>query len=89
MRRLATVLAALSLGACTSVVADKDADGGGYALTVPSDVFASRPMLWKYAAEKSGDLCPFGWTLAGADNDSADVHWKIRCMARPAFVTNQ
>lgn len=62
-------------------------DGGGYTLTLPADVFASRPMLWHYAAEKSGELCPFGWKLAAADNLSSDLHWKIRCLSKPSDVS--
>ncbi|MGD0191246.1 MAG: hypothetical protein ABSD74_10940 [Rhizomicrobium sp.] len=84
MRRLAVLLCTMCLGGCTTVTYDRDPDGAGYTLTVPSDVFASRPMLWQYAAEKSGELCQFGWKLVSADNSSSDVKWKIRCLARPA-----
>lgn len=86
MRRLAIILSVLGVGACTSIGVEKDMDGGGYTLTIPSDVFASRPMLWNYAARKSGDLCPYGWKLVSASNMDSDVHWKIRCLPRSSDV---
>lgn len=86
MRRLAIVVFAAGLSSCTSVNVEKDADGMGYTMIVPSDVFASRPMLWKYAAQKSGELCPYGWKLASAANMDSDVHWRIRCLPRPEDV---
>ena len=83
VRRVVMMLFALGVGGCTTITYDKDPDGGGYTLVVPSDVFASRPMLWQYAAEKSGELCQFGWKLVSADNSSSEVRWKIRCLPRP------
>jgi hypothetical protein len=89
MRWLTMALLTLGLGACTTVGIEKDADGQGYALLVPSDVFASHASLSRYAAEKSGDLCPSGWTLVSEDSSSPDVHWRIRCLQRPAGIANQ
>lgn len=86
MRVVVPALSALCLCACTNVDVLRDADGGGYTLTVPTDVFASRPMLWRYAAEKSGKLCPYGWKLVSADDYASDVYWRVRCTAKPGTV---
>ena len=84
MRCLAMVFL-LTLSACAMADVKPDGDGGGYELTLPSDVIDSRPGLWEEAADESAILCPQGYRVSIAADMASDVDWQIRCLT-PATV---
>lgn len=79
MWRLAIVLCALGLSACSNLDVDRDPVQGAYTLTYRTDVIDSPASYERVAAEQSGDICPAGWQLRAYDA-APGFAWEIRCL---------